>query len=132
MHTESHYLEFNMATSVQGWTKKWFYIKNQKTSSSDQFGIAPFDANKSLTKLTSWDSPPTKVEVKDVKPLLTHIQGLKSATRGGLTGTQLMAFFLQRRLQPLQAHVSKIWSYSCLDDPSRVSKQDPEKKDLYK
>jgi hypothetical protein len=132
MHTESHYLEFNMATSVQGWTKKWFYIKNQKTTSSDQFGIAPFDANKSLTKLTSRDSPPTEAEVKDVKPLLTHIQGLKSATRGGLTGTQLMAFFLQTRLQPLQARVSKIWSYSCLDDPSRVSKQDPEKKDLKK
>jgi hypothetical protein len=42
-----------MAVSVQGWRKKWFYIKDQKTASSDQFGIAPFDANKSLTKLTS-------------------------------------------------------------------------------
>jgi hypothetical protein len=87
-----------MAVSVQGWRKKWFYIKNQKTASSDQFGIAPFDVNKSLTKLTSWDSPPTEAEVKDIKPLLTCIQILKSATRGGLTGTQLMAFFLQRRI----------------------------------
>jgi hypothetical protein len=132
MRAESHYLEFSMAALVQGWRKKWFYIKDQKTASSDQFGIAPFDANKSLKKLTSWDSPPTEAEVEDIKPLLTRIQSLKSSTRGGLIGTQLMAFFLQRRIQPLQACVSKLWSYSGSDDPSRVSKQDLEKKDLNK
>jgi hypothetical protein len=121
-----------MAASVQGWRKKWFYIKDQKTTSSDKFGIAPFDANKSLMKLTSWDSPPTEAEIEDIKPLLTHIQSLKSATGGALTGTQLMAFFLQRRIQPLQARVSKLWSYSGSKDPSRVSKEDLEKKGLDK
>jgi hypothetical protein len=45
VRAEAHYLEFNMATSVQGWRKKWFYIKDQKTSSSDHYGIAPFVAN---------------------------------------------------------------------------------------
>jgi hypothetical protein len=45
---EVHYLEFTMAASVQGWKKKWFYIKDQKNSSFDQYGIAPFDANKDL------------------------------------------------------------------------------------
>jgi hypothetical protein len=87
VRAKAHYLGFNMAASVQGWRKKWFYIKDQKTASSDQFGIAPFDANKSLAKLTSWDSPPTKAEIEDIKPLLTRIQSLKSATRGGLIGT---------------------------------------------
>jgi hypothetical protein len=128
VRAESHYLEFNMVVLVQGWRKKWFYIKDQKTASSDQFGLAPFDANKSLMKLTSWDSPPIETKVDCVKPLLSRIQSLKSAAGGGLTGTQLMAFFLQRRIQPLQARVSKLWTYSGLDDPSRVSKQDPEKK----
>jgi hypothetical protein len=42
VRTKVHYLEFNMAASVQGWRKKWFYIKDQKTASSDKFGIAPF------------------------------------------------------------------------------------------
>jgi hypothetical protein len=107
-----------MPISVQVWRKKWFYIKDQKAASSDDFGIAPFDAKKSLTKLTSWDSPPIEAKVKNIKPLLTHIQSLKSPAGGGLTGTQLMAFFLQRRIQPLQARVSKLWSYSGLDDPS--------------
>jgi hypothetical protein len=71
VHAEANYLEFSMAASVQDWKKKWFYIKDQKTSSSDKFGIAPFDATKSLTKLTSWDSPPTEAEIEDIKPLLS-------------------------------------------------------------
>jgi hypothetical protein len=45
---------------------------------------------------------------------------------------QLMAFFLQWRIQPLQSRASKLWTYSGLTDPSRVSAKDPEKKDLDK
>jgi hypothetical protein len=91
---KSHYLKFNMVVSVQGWRKKRFYIEDQKAASSDDFGIAPFDAKKSLMKLTSWDSPPTEAEVKNIKPLLTRIQSLKRAAGGGLTGMQRMALFL--------------------------------------
>jgi hypothetical protein len=129
---EAHYLEFSMASSVQGWKMKWFYIKDQKTASFDKFGIGPFDANQSLTKLISWDSPPTEAEIKDIKPLLTRIQSLKSTAGGALTGMQLMAFFLQRRIQPFQGRVSRLWSYSGSEDPSRVSKEDLEKKGLDK
>jgi hypothetical protein len=95
VRSELHYLEFNMAASVQGWRKKWFYIKDQKNSSSDQYGIAAFDANKELKKLASWDSPPTEAEMEDIKPLLARIQTLKSGSGVALSGTQLMSFFLQ-------------------------------------
>jgi hypothetical protein len=101
VRAESQYFEFSMAASVQGWRKKWFYIKDQKVSSSDLYGIAPFDAAKTLKKLASWDSPPTEAEMEDVKPLLARIQALKSDDGGSLSGTQLMSFFLQRRVQPL-------------------------------
>jgi hypothetical protein len=121
-----------MAASVQGWKNKWFYIKDQKTSYFDKFGIAPFDATKNLTKLTSWDSPPMEAEIEDIKPLLSRIQSLKSAAGGALTGMQLMAFFLQRRIQPLQSRVSRLWSYSGSENSSRVSKGDLEKKGLDK
>jgi hypothetical protein len=121
-----------MAASVQGWRKKSFYIKDQKNSSSDQYDIAPFDANKDLKKLSSWDSPPTEAEMEDIKPLLTRIQALKSVSGGALSGTQLMSFFPHRRIQPLQHHVSKFWSYSGLEDSSRVSEVDIDKKDLDK
>jgi hypothetical protein len=95
VHIEVHYLEFNMAASVQGWRKKWFYIKDQKISSSDQFGVAPFDANQRLQKLSSWDSPPTEAEMDEIKPLLARIQSLKDDSGGALSGMQLMALFFQ-------------------------------------
>jgi hypothetical protein len=75
---------------------------------------------------------PTEVKIEDIKPLLSLIQTLKSATGGALTGIQLMAFFLQRCIQPLQARVLRLWSYSGSEDPSRVSKEDLEKKGLDK
>jgi hypothetical protein len=78
VRSESHYLEFKMAQSVQGWRQKWFYIQDQKSSNSHQYGLAPFDASKGLTKLTSWDAPPSEAEIKDIKPLLARIQVLKS------------------------------------------------------
>jgi hypothetical protein len=132
VRAEAHYLEFNMAVSVQGWRKKWFYIKDQKNSSSDHYDIAPFDANKDLKKLSSWDSPAMEAEMEDIKPLLARIQILKSAGGGVLSGMQLMVFFLQRRIQPLQHRVSKLWSYSGSEDSSRVSEEDIGKKDLDK
>jgi hypothetical protein len=121
-----------MAASLQGWRNKWFYIKDRKVSSSDQYGMAPFDASKEVKKLTLWDSPPTEAKMEEIKPLLDHIQELKSGRGGALSGTQLMAFFLQRRVQPLQHRLSKLWTFSGLGDSSRVSEDLMEKKDLDK
>jgi hypothetical protein len=132
VHAESQYLEFSMAASVKGWRKKWFYMKDQKVASSDQYGIAPFNASKEVKKLTSWDSPPTEAEMEEIKTLLAHIQELKSGRGGAMSGTQLMAFFLQCRVQPLQHSLSKLWIFSSLGDSSRVSEELIEKKDLDK
>jgi hypothetical protein len=54
----------------------------------------------------------------EIKPLLARIQKLKSGRRGALLGTQLMAFFLQYRVQPLQHRLSKLWTFSGLGDSS--------------
>jgi hypothetical protein len=132
IRAESQYLEFSMAAIVQGWRKKWFYIKDQKVSSSDQYDIAPFDASKEVKKLASWDSPPTEAEMEEIKPLLARIQELQSGRGGAFSGTQLMAFFLQHRVQPLQHRLSKLWTFSGLGDSSRVSEDLMEKKDLDK
>jgi hypothetical protein len=48
--------------------------------------------------LASWDSPPTEAEIEEIKPLLSRIQALKSGKGDALSGTQLMAFFLQWRV----------------------------------
>jgi hypothetical protein len=71
-----------MVASVQGRRQKWFYIKGQKAA-SDHYGIAPFDAKQSLTKLTTWDSPPSEADVQNIEPLLASNQRLKNAAGGG-------------------------------------------------
>jgi hypothetical protein len=73
VRSESQYLDFKMAQSVQGWRQKLFYIKDQKSTESDKYGLAPFDASKSLTKLTTWDALPSDAEVENIKPLLACI-----------------------------------------------------------
>jgi hypothetical protein len=107
-----------MAASVQGWRTRWFYIKDRKSSPSDKYGLAPFDASQELKKLASWDSPPMEAEMEETKPRLARIQELKSGRGGALSGTRLMVFFLQCRVQPLQHRLSKLWTFSGLGDPS--------------
>jgi hypothetical protein len=94
--------------------------------------MGPFDISKGLTKLTSWDALPSDAEVENIKQLLARIQEIKNAMGSRLIGTHLMVFFLQRHIQLLQAQLSKLWTYSVSNDPSRVSSQDPKKKDLNK
>jgi hypothetical protein len=132
VRAEAQYLEFSMATSVQGWRTKWFYIKDRKASSEDRYGLAPFDSAKELKKLASWDSPPTDAEMEVVAPLLARIQTLKGGKGGALSGIQLMAFFVQRRVQPLQHRLSKLWSYSGLVDPAHLSEDLMDKQDVDK
>jgi hypothetical protein len=98
VHPKAQYLEFSMSASVQGWRTKWFYIRDRKASSEDEYGLAPFDASKELKKLVSWDSPPTDAEMEQIAPLQTRIQALKGGKGGALSGIQLMAFFVQRRV----------------------------------
>jgi hypothetical protein len=132
VRAEAQYLEFSMSASVQGWRTKWFYIKDRKASSNDEYGLALFDASKELKKLSSWDSAPTDGEMEEIAPLLTHIQALKGCKGGALSGIQLMAFFVQRRVQPLQHRLSKLWNYSGLVDSSRASGDLIEKQDVDK
>jgi hypothetical protein len=70
--------------------------------------------------------------MEQIAPLLTRIQVLKGGKGGALLGIQLMAFFVQRRVQPLQHRLSKFWSYSGLVDPSRISEDLMEKQEVDK
>jgi hypothetical protein len=50
---EAQYFKFSMATSVQGWRTKWFYIKDRKSSPEDKCGLPPLDASQEVKKLAS-------------------------------------------------------------------------------
>jgi hypothetical protein len=129
---EAQYFEFSMAASVQGWRTKWFYIKDRKSSPEDEYGLPPFDASQEVKKLASWDMLPSDAEAKQIFPLLSCIKALKGGQGGALSGIQLMAFFIQRRVQPLQHRLTKLWSYSGLEDPTRVSEDLISKEDVDK
>jgi hypothetical protein len=129
---EAQYLEFSFAASVQGWRTKWFYIKDRKASPEDQYGLAPFEASKEVKKLAPWDALPSDAEIAQVLPLLSRIQALKGGQGGALSGVQLMAFFVQCQVQPLQHRLTKLWNYSGLEDPTRVFEDLIEKKDVDK
>jgi hypothetical protein len=77
-----------MAKSVQNWRQKWFYIKDHKSSKAKEYGLAPFDPAKALTKLTSWDALSLETEAGEIKTLLAPIQELKNAARKELHGTR--------------------------------------------
>jgi hypothetical protein len=129
---EAQYLEFSMAASVQGWRTKCFYIKDRKSSPEDEYGLPPFDASQEVKKLASWDALPSYAEVEQILPLLSRIKALKGGQGGALSGVQLMADFVQRRVQHLQHRLTKLWTYSGLEDPTRISEDLIEKKDVDK
>jgi hypothetical protein len=110
-----------MAASVQGWRAKWIYIKDRKSSPEHEFGLPPFDASQEVKKLKSWDSLSSDAEVEQILPLLSRIQTLKTGLGVALSGIQLMAFFIQRRVQPLQHRLTTLWTYAGLEDPARIS-----------
>jgi hypothetical protein len=129
---EVQYFEFSMAASVQGWRTKWFYIKDRKSSTEDEFGLPPFDASQEIKKLASWDALPSDAEAQEILPLLFRIKSLKGGQGGALSGMQLMVFFIQRRVQPLQHCLTKLWNYSGLEDPTRISEDLISKEDVDK
>jgi hypothetical protein len=47
---------------IQNSDAKWTY----QPATSNHYGIAPFDAKQSLTKLTTWDSPPSETKVEKI------------------------------------------------------------------
>jgi hypothetical protein len=85
-----------------------------------------------VKKLKSWDSLPSDAEVAQILPLLSRIQNLKTGLGGALSGTQLMVFFIQRRVQPLQHRLTTLWTYSGLEDPTRISEDLMSKEDVNK
>jgi hypothetical protein len=60
IRAESQYLEFSMAASVPGWRKKWFYIKDRKVSSSDQYDICGDPAYHCMCSMQVVDITPMK------------------------------------------------------------------------
>ena len=67
---DTSYFQMKKSDSVQGWRKKWFYVK------CDQAGLPDFAADRALRKTNAWAHPLSKEDREATQPLLTLLRGL--------------------------------------------------------
>jgi hypothetical protein len=72
---EAGYFDLKFADSVQGWCKKWLYVKDESTD-NQQYGIAPFDMSQEILRRKSWDVEATPEELAVAECLITRIKAL--------------------------------------------------------
>ncbi|KAM0842782.1 hypothetical protein ACQ4PT_058140 [Festuca glaucescens] len=127
---EAGYFDLKFADSVQGWRKKWLYVKDESTG-TQQYGLAPFDMSQEILRRKSWDAEATPEELAATESLIAWIKALQNTQGQELSGVQIIAHFLRIHVQPLQARASPLWLYSGAGDATRIS-TDLSVKDLEK
>ena len=113
---KNSYFDLEKLDSVCSWRKSWFYLKDQHIV-GQHFGLAPFDPNSQVVRLSSWSNSLSVSELSVVTTLMQKIAALKD----NLTGGKLISIFMGRRLQPLQHRVRPMWQYEGPGDSTRCS-----------
>jgi hypothetical protein len=108
---------------VQGWRKRWFYLRDEKIPSA-AFGAPQFAPTTMVVKRKSWRHHCTAEEEEEVAPLMARVRDLQLKPGKEVSGTHLIAIFLQRRVQPLMSRVRTPWEYSGTADPMHSNKED--------
>ncbi|KAK1645675.1 hypothetical protein QYE76_063480 [Lolium multiflorum] len=106
--------------SVQGWRKKWLYIREENHGCAED-NIPPFDGAEKILRRHSWDAEATEEERISTEDLMTHIHELQNTRGKELSGIQITAYFLRTRVQPLQARKNPFWNYAGDEDTDRLS-----------
>ncbi|KAK1601413.1 hypothetical protein QYE76_071997 [Lolium multiflorum] len=124
------YFDVKFPDSVQGWRKKWLYIREENHGSVED-NIPPFDGAEKICRRRSWDAEATDAEKAATEALMTRIHELQNTRGQELSGIQITAYFLRIRVQPLQARKNPLWMYAGDKDVDRLS-TDLSVKDLEK
>jgi hypothetical protein len=124
------YFDVKFPDSVQGWRKKWLYIREENHGSVED-NIPPFDGAERICHRRSWDAEATAEEKAVTEALMTRIRELQNTRGQELSGIQITAYFLRIRVQPLQARKNPLWKYAGDEDVDRLS-ADLSVKDLEK
>ncbi|KAK1691841.1 hypothetical protein QYE76_008538 [Lolium multiflorum] len=124
------YFDVKFPDSVQGWRKRWLYVR-EESANSVEYNIAPFDGSAKILRRRSWDAEATEEEKASTEALMSRIHELQNTRGKELSGIQITAYFLRIRVQPLQARKNPLWTYAGEKDANRISK-DLSVKDLEK
>ena len=108
---DTSYFQMKKSDSVQGWRKRWFYIR------CDQAGLPDFDSERELRKTCAWAHPLAKEEKEAVKPLLSLLRHLLKTLGRESGGVHLIGTFFRLRVQPLRARPHPMWAHEVVGDP---------------
>ncbi|KAK1650422.1 hypothetical protein QYE76_068227 [Lolium multiflorum] len=115
-----NYFDVKLPDSVQGWRKKWLYIREENHGCAED-NIPPFDGAEKIFRRRSWDAEATEEEKISTEALMTRIHELQNTRGKELSGIQITAYFLRTRVQPLQARKNPFWNYAGDEDTDRLS-----------
>ncbi|KAK1648677.1 hypothetical protein QYE76_066482 [Lolium multiflorum] len=124
------YFDVKFPGSVQGWRKRWLYIREEDVD-SQEYNVVPFDGSEKILRRRSWDAEATDEEKIATETLMKRIHELQNTRGKELSGIQITAYFLRIRVQSLQARKNPLWMYAGDKDMDRLSK-DLSVKDLEK
>ncbi|KAK1692106.1 hypothetical protein QYE76_008803 [Lolium multiflorum] len=117
---EVGYFDLKFPDSVQGWRKKWLYIKDEPTG-AQLCSLSPVDLSQEILRRKSWDAEATPEEIVATESLGLRIKSLQNTPGQELSGVQILAYFLRVRVQPLQARATPLWMYFGTGDSARIS-----------
>nr|XP_051185211.1 uncharacterized protein LOC127299309 [Lolium perenne] len=115
-----NYFDVKLPDSVQGWRKKWLYIREENHGCAED-NIPPFDGAEKILRRRSWDAEATEEERTSTEALMTRIHELQNTRGKELSGIQITAYFLRTRVQPLHARKNPFWNYAGDEDADRLS-----------
>jgi hypothetical protein len=116
-----------MRESVQRWRLKWFYIKD---SSVAKMCLPKFvDVLEAVLK-KSWKNILTSEEKPVVDRLFDRILRIKESGGQTMMGTEIVAVFSKRRIQPVMSRTHLMWLYLGPMDKTRINVAELSKKEL--
>ncbi|KAK1628940.1 hypothetical protein QYE76_003255 [Lolium multiflorum] len=89
-----NYFDVKLPDSVQGWRKKWLYIREENHGCAED-NIPPFDGAEKILRRRSWDAEASEEERTSTEALMTRIHELQNTRGKELSGIQITAYFLR-------------------------------------
>jgi hypothetical protein len=100
-----------MRESIQGWRLKWFYLRNPSTPGCNTCLLKFVDVLEATPK-KSWRNILTAEERIIADKLYDRILEIKDVDGQTMIGTEVVAVFLRRRIQPVMSRAHQMWLYS--------------------
>ena len=120
------YFNLELLDSVQGWRKKWFYIRDCK-SVGQLYDLAPFDPATPAKRTHACMHNLKDHEAAEVEGLCQRIAAMKPAptlTQKTPRGLFIIANFMKRYVQPLQHRVHPMWQDTGMANEERLYHED--------